>query len=381
MSEYQYYEFQAIDRPLDKAAQASLRRLSSRARITARGFTNHYEWGDFKGCPRALMEEWFDLHLYLADWGTRQLMMRLPQRLLSREHTQPFLRHLDDVEARVSGDHLILDIRREEVETDGDWDHAESDWLATLAPLRTDLLSGDFRALYLMWLMGVRDELVPDDEAEPLPGIGPLTDALRTFAAFFDMDGDLVEAAAESGAQGTTFEADPRPMLEAIPEREKTALLLRVLEGDANVAAELRRRLRNERPEARPRRTAGALRQRAGEIAKARQRAQTERATAELHRQAKVAEKARRARIAELKRRGEGVWREVEAEIERRNAPGYDRAAGLLSDLHALAVEEGSQEEFGHRLAAIRTRHEKKGKFIERLRPLFERSDRPDILI
>ena len=31
MSEYQYYEFQAIDRPLDAAAQKALRALSTRA--------------------------------------------------------------------------------------------------------------------------------------------------------------------------------------------------------------------------------------------------------------------------------------------------------------------------------------------------------------
>ena len=43
MSEYQYYEFRAIDRPLDAAAQASLRALSSRARITAMSFTNTYQ--------------------------------------------------------------------------------------------------------------------------------------------------------------------------------------------------------------------------------------------------------------------------------------------------------------------------------------------------
>ena len=49
MSEYQYYEFQAIDRPLDRAAQKALRSISSRARITATSFTNHYEWGDLKG--------------------------------------------------------------------------------------------------------------------------------------------------------------------------------------------------------------------------------------------------------------------------------------------------------------------------------------------
>lgn len=50
MSEYQYYEFQAIDRPLDRAAQEALQSISSRASITATSFANHYEWGDFKVC-------------------------------------------------------------------------------------------------------------------------------------------------------------------------------------------------------------------------------------------------------------------------------------------------------------------------------------------
>ena len=47
--------------------------------------------------------------------------------------------------------------------------------------------------------------------------------------------------------------------------------------------------------------------------------------------------------------------------------PGYDRAASLLFYLHALARQEGSLGEFNRRLTAIRARHEKKGRFIERL--------------
>jgi len=43
MSEYQYYEFQAVDRPLTEAERTELRALSSRARITATSFTDHYE--------------------------------------------------------------------------------------------------------------------------------------------------------------------------------------------------------------------------------------------------------------------------------------------------------------------------------------------------
>lgn len=69
MSEYQYYEFQAIDRPLTEQDRRDLRAISTRAVITARRFTNHYEWGDFKGDPDEFMERWFDLHLYLTNWA------------------------------------------------------------------------------------------------------------------------------------------------------------------------------------------------------------------------------------------------------------------------------------------------------------------------
>lgn len=49
MSEYQYFEFQAVDRPLTQAEMRQLRAVSTRATITATRFVNSYTWGDFKG--------------------------------------------------------------------------------------------------------------------------------------------------------------------------------------------------------------------------------------------------------------------------------------------------------------------------------------------
>ena len=85
MSEYQYYEFLAIDRPLDDEEQAEVRSLSTRARITATSFVNEYHWGDFKGDPNRLMERYYDAHLYVANWGTHRVMFRLPCELLDPE--------------------------------------------------------------------------------------------------------------------------------------------------------------------------------------------------------------------------------------------------------------------------------------------------------
>jgi hypothetical protein len=367
MSEYQYYEFQAIDRPLDRADQEALRSISSRARITATSFTNHYEWGDLKGDPRELVEQWFDLHLYLANWGSRRLMMRLPARLLDRAKLELFLCEVDWVEVWASGDNLIIDISPDEADAQEDWDDG-SGWLAALAPLRGDVLAGDLRLFYLLWLTAVQDQLVTDEEIEPLPGIGPLTGPLEAFAAFFGVDPDFVLAAAErDGDVAAMSKDDLRETLAAISEFEKTELLLRIVDGDPHVAAELRRRAREKCPASTTRRTASDLRIRAREIAEARERADAEHREAERRRQAEEADKARRARLTALRQRGPSVWREIEDEIERRNASGYDQAASLLFDLHALAAQEGNQDDFNRRLASIRARHEKKGKFIERL--------------
>ena len=51
LSEYQYYEFLAIDEALDARQMRELRTLSTRARITPTGFVNTYGRGTFKGTP------------------------------------------------------------------------------------------------------------------------------------------------------------------------------------------------------------------------------------------------------------------------------------------------------------------------------------------
>jgi hypothetical protein len=374
MSEYQYYEFQAIDRPLDEAERRALRELSSRARITVTSFTNHYEWGDLKGDPGKLVERYFDLHLYLANWASRRLMIRLPQRLVNKSSLDSFLRDVEWAGVRQSGANLIVDIHRDEVESDGDeWDDG-SGWLAALAPLRADVLSGDFRLFYLVWLGAVEDGSVGDDAIEPLPGVGPLTGPLEAFTEFFAFDADLVTAAAErvAGAGTTDISRDAvHDALVAMPEHEKTDLLLRLVEGDPHVAAELKSRMRpaGGRPSA-GLRTAGDLRARAAALRQERERLRAERLEAERRKKEKEAEKARRARLETVKRRGLAVWDQVEAAIERRNPTGYEIAMGLLLDLEAIATEQGTLADYARRLGGIRERHARKGKFIEQLKAL-----------
>ena len=375
MSEYQYYEFQAIDRPLSEADKEALRALSTRARITATSFTNHYEWGDFKGDPRRLMERWFDLHLYLANWGTRRLMMRLPGRLVERPRLDAVLRDVDWVEVWEAGEHLIVDIYRDQAEEGyGDWDDG-SGWLGALTPLRADVLSGDLRLFYLLWLAALQDGALKADDKEPLGGLGPLTAALEAAAEFFDIDRDLVDAAAErsDGPDAAALDAALRATIAGLSDAARTDLLVRVADGDPHVGAALRQSARlGEGSSGATPRSVEELTARAEALARARERAEAERRADEQRREAALAERARRKRLDELMRRGEAVWDEVESEIVRRNAPGYERAAALLFDLEAIAIEDGTEADFTRRLVGIRDRHAGKRRFLDRLEGLGE---------
>ena len=90
MSEYQYYEFQAVDRLLNQEQMAELRGLSTRAEITPSRFVNVYNFGSFKGDPATLMERYFDVFVYVANWGTHEFMLRLPRRLVDPEAMKPY---------------------------------------------------------------------------------------------------------------------------------------------------------------------------------------------------------------------------------------------------------------------------------------------------
>lgn len=60
MSEFQHYDFRAIDRPLTAEETSTLRRYSSRARITPARFVVDYSYGSFKGDSSEWMKKYFD---------------------------------------------------------------------------------------------------------------------------------------------------------------------------------------------------------------------------------------------------------------------------------------------------------------------------------
>ncbi|MFI6184196.1 hypothetical protein ACIA8R_52285 [Nonomuraea sp. NPDC051191] len=306
MSEYQYYEFLAIDRPLTGQQQAEVRALSTRAHMTPTSFTNEYHWGDFHGDPSRMVERYYDAHLYLANWGTHRVMLRPPKAVLDPKQAGRYCVG-EQVSAWTSGGHLVLDFTSEAEEEY--WEDDVERSLSAIVGIRAELAAGDLRPLYLAWLSAYgaweRDEDAFDyeeeEELEPpvTPGLGSLGAPQRSLAGFLRLDDDLLAAAAA------------------------------------------RRHAREQQEAAR----------RADEQAR---REQVRRQVRELH-------------LNRLAQDLEAAWNQVETSITTKKPREYDQAVELLRDLHALALRDEHAHTFTQRLTHLRERHQGKPSLIERL--------------
>ncbi|WP_436528912.1 hypothetical protein [Actinoplanes sp. HUAS TT8] len=372
MSEYQYYEFVALDQALTAKQQSELRAVSSRGRITSSSFVNDYQWGDLKADPAKWMERYFDAHLYLANWGTRRIMFRLPRTVLDPATASRFCVG-DSAVSSATRTHVVLDLRSEDEDGDEEW-WDEEGRLAAIVPARAELAGGDRRLLYLAWLLCVQNRELDDGEPEPpVPaGLAKLSGPLQALADFLRLDPDLLDAAATASrppAEKEPSASELRRWVAGLPVADKDDVLLRVLRGDAGLLrSELLRRFHGvaEEPSAGAGRTAGDLLAAAEERWAARQQQKRERAAAERQRREEAAAAAREQRLDKLARNPVRAWAQADELIATKRPKDYDAAVTLLVDLQALAVREGEISEFAEQMTRLRERHARKPSLIDR---------------
>jgi predicted GIY-YIG superfamily endonuclease len=374
MSEYQYYEFQAVDRPLTAKEMSELRSYSSRARITPMSFVVDYAWGSFKGDEDAWMEEYFDAFLYLANWGTHVLKLRLPSRLLDMETARAYCSG-DSTFVRERAGKVILSFVSED-EEGGEWVEGEG-YLSSLISVRAELARGDRRALYLGWLLQAQSGELDDDDIEPPvpPGLGQLSASLESLAEFLRIDSDLLQVAAEasSPAGDSSIDRDEvRAWAGKLATKEKDEIITElVVNTDYARIAELLQRFLKERAGSGGPATTGRT---VVQLLRAAEAYTTERKRIEAEKRAK--EKARREREAAIARekhldslvgRESKLWSEVDKLVATQQSKNYDQAVRLLVDLRDLAAR-GEVGDFGLRIEALRQAHAKKPSLMERLK-------------
>jgi hypothetical protein len=269
----------------------------------------------------------------------------------------------DMASARVSGEHVVIDLISEDEEGE-DFDVDGEGWLSAIVPVRAELVVGDLRLLYLAWLLCVHAYEVPDEQVEPpVPaGLGKLTASLKDVAEFLRIDPDLLAVAQDASIAGAPAQ-DMAAWVASLPAAEKDAALLTLLSGDdPHLRAGLLRRFRGAAPAQPGSRTAGELRSAAEARLKDRVRAEEERKRRAVEERERERAAKRARRLAMLAAEGDRVWARVDAMIETKKPAEYDLAVDLLEDLQEVA----EPAEFARRASELRVRHARKPSLMDR---------------
>jgi len=356
MSEYQSYEFQALDRPLTHEAQAEMHRLSSRVRLTATSASFVYNYGDFRGDPSHVLANYFDAMLYITNWGTRQLMFRFPAKAIPDDVMKTY-QYADFVAWSTKGKSVILNIELHQEEPDDEWIE-EGGLLSGIVQVRNDILRGDYRALYLAWLMiAVREfEFLEEDEDLTEPPVPPnlqtLSPALRNFIDCFGIDADLVTAASETSQKAGQIDEKLNSSIDRLSETEKRDFLERLLNGESHLDIALANRLRElsgvskANPIMGEHRTIRQLIVKSKGVLQQRRKAEQQQAEA-----------TRLKKLEKVSLQQEQLWTQIPDLINQKNANSYQEAVNILKDLHDLAVFQQRLSEFQDKMAAIRRQY------------------------
>jgi hypothetical protein len=374
MSEYQYYEFQSIDRPLTVQEQAEIQELSSRGKVTSTQAIFLYSYSDFRNKPEHVLTKYFDAMFYIANWGTWRLMFRFPTAIIDPKCFQSYV--LPDVITMTkTSQYVVLDIEIHEEDGINGWVEGEG-WLSQLLPLRDELLAGDGRLLYLVWLRvaaALAGDSLDEDPIEPPipPNLSQLSPALQAFVELVELNSDLVAAAAQASPDHQDPEDRPlEDWLPALTAAERQKFLLKLVRRELHVDQQLINRLQE---------LAGADRSTPQSTPGHRKLSEIEAIASNEKKMRQQQEKnaAKKTRIKELKAlapRVEETWQQVVKLLEVKQALPYDQATALLKDLRDVAEHQGRLPEFGQRFEKLKSDYQTRPALMKRFKSILSHS-------
>lgn len=376
MSEFQLYQFKSVDRPLTAEEQREIGSWSSRTEPTSTSATFSYAYGDFRKDEEKVVEQYFDMMLYLANWGTRRLLMRFPKTLLNKEAISRYLIEADDFDDMYLSlidkpECFLIDFYWSN-EGGGEWIDEEDFLVSDFVPIREGILTGDYRALYLFWLKLAAlkeqwdeewDEERVSSSEKPPPPIPPnlkkMNGALKTLADFFEIDIDLIAVAQQASTDTGHLEKDFKKLILQLPEKDRMDYLVRLANSEINLDIKLRRQLENlEKSPTQlitPTLSISELLELSSVKEKERQQEEARRA-AEAH----------RSKMEKIAEEEVTLWQHVYTNLELKTSKSYDLATATLKDLKALAEFRDEHSTFKDKMEQIKQDYGKSRALMRR---------------
>ncbi|WP_351189550.1 hypothetical protein [Shewanella sp. TB4-MNA-CIBAN-0142] len=371
MSEYQYYKFERLDGYLDAKARQSLRTVSSRAEISATSFQVYYTYSDLKAEPAELMLTYFDIGFYYADWGTIDAYIKLPAGTLP-DALLGFSR--DGFHVHESEEWQLLIFSLEEYYEYFDDENA-NDFFQYLAGLRSELIQGNWRLVYFMWLKA----LDCNDELEEIPLIQfdfeHLSEELQAFSALYDISLAWVKALAmvlneqpRHQAKQAQFQYDV--WLHNLTEAEKNTLLSTLFEQGQltrhQALAMTRKESANKDETYQYWLTPDVI---SSYFEQAQSQLQQEQAAA-LAKKMAIEKAEKEKMLTDLYNQRERCWQQAQEQADRTCASGYDAASRDLHQLNEAYQFKGDRPAFEQSFKCFIVANSSRKALLNRLKDL-----------
>lgn len=372
MSEYQRYEFMTVERPLTGEQLDAVEALSSHIEATSTHAIIEYNWGDFKHDPIDVLRKYFDGFLYWANWGSPQLAFRFPPGILPANLIEGY--DLDDfVTFTRKANYDILDIQFGEMEAPDEWTEYE---LGSLIAIRDELMEGDLRGLYIVWLAAQRmiqgyeeDEEIEEEDYEitvpPVPpGFSTLTAAQYALAELLQLPEELLVATAQhSEAAVSSANDDFASWVRLLSQERQQEYLVRLAHNEPGLSRILARELREVGQDK------SGIRPSAGEhVTYATLQSESRTIKGRLEREKREQERLARLRhLQEIHDHQDSYWNQINQAVERSSGSGYDEALKLLIELRDSANQFNETQKFQDRFRSWVRSHLRRPALVKRL--------------
>ena len=354
MSEYQFYEFKSIDKPLTSEERKTISNWSSRTQASSHGATFTYHYSDFPKDELKVVEQYFDAMFYIANWGTRRLILKIPNDLIDKKKVKQYC--VEGLEVYQNKSVTLIDIYLDD-ENNTEWIEGDG-MLSSLISLRDDIIAGDYRCLYLIWLKVSTEDVINEygivgaESQEPeIPfGLGELNNALLEFVDVFGIDSDTIGAAIEESNPIRNTNTNKTSDIAKLPESEKDSWLMRLLEGEALLPEKFKRYIEKQNTQAV---SVQASTRTVQDIVDAIYVVREERKQAHKKQQ----KEKHLAKLKEIENRKGELWDEVFSLIAEKNSKAYENAVKILISLKELAVFKQDFEAFKTKVEQIKSQY------------------------
>lgn len=373
MSEFQYYEFYAIDKELTRQEREQVDKLSSRFSPTSRRAIFTYSYSDFRHNEESVLLKYFDFFLYLSNWGTKRVMYKFPQEIVNYDEIKQYKSSFENeyvdngILIYKKSKFVIVDINLSKEEGDF-WVEEENNWSADLMGLRQNILDGDYRALFIIWLhiknleydyetidldTKISKQLIPDN-------LNQLNSNLNRLIEFYEVNKDWITGAAKYSAKSSTKSKNYNQQIKNLPVDKKDEYLLRILEGELNLNIKLKKELDK---------IGGKQQKQSTEKITLRQLLNSINDAEDKRRQIEKKEEEVRQlnRLKDIEKNKSAILKEIKHHVERGTGKSYDEALERIIRLRDLAKHKNEELKFNRWINKLKKEIMKKPAMIRRI--------------